>query len=441
MGFHFFPAPAEGETIYSGFCRCAERSGLPQGHIVSALTGQRHMYSLYGSLPGYLKTLASSLPAGHPWTNLEHSIRLHTAMPYYTYFDSPMRRNEAVQALANNDFSQAVGMALGLTQYRCGAAPKHPRFCIECNREDEAALGFSYFRREHQLPAVVMCWNHGCVLSHGCRICGPYPIPKRGLSMPDRCFCADEQSPLHVVENLPGDLAILKWLACESAFMVSADGTRCSCVRAALRRQAMNHGLCRGSHPVYSDIATALEKRFGVNILNWLGYPAWTHGRPSAWIRGLLHSVEERRKPTIVFLLFVGLFNSSVGAFEASSTDESEKSRLCGNTIGVPKWRANLPRLLAIHSFGLATVAHQIGVSKYIVAAEARRQGTRVPLSIRAATRLGQEKLESIRSDLRAGLPKKEVQKKHRASEWDIRLIELDMPRIGDARESAAAKK
>src|ERR1035441_1418989 len=82
--------------------------------------------------------------------------------------------------------------------------------------------------------------------------------------------------PLPVLENLPGDPAVLKWLACESAFMVSADGARCSCVRTELRRQAMNHSLCRGVLH-YSDIATALEKRFGVNVLNWLGYSAWTN--------------------------------------------------------------------------------------------------------------------------------------------------------------------
>ena len=80
-------------------------------------------------------------------------------------------------------------------------------------------------------------------------------------------------------------------------------------------------------------------------------------------------------------------------------------------------------------------------MSKYKVASEAQRQGIRVPLSNRVATRLGQEKLESIRSDLRAGMPKKEVQKKHRKGQWTIRLIELDTPGIADARESAAAKK
>ena len=124
--FPFFPTPAEGETIYSGFCRCAERSGLRQGEILRALTGQIRVTSLISALPGYLKTLASSLPAGHPWTNPECSIRLHSALPYYTYFDSPVRRNDAVRTLADNDFSLEVSLALGLGEYRCGAAPKHP---------------------------------------------------------------------------------------------------------------------------------------------------------------------------------------------------------------------------------------------------------------------------------------------------------------------------
>src|ERR1022692_4144427 len=116
MRFPFFPIPAEGETIYSGFCRCAERSGLRKGVILRALTGQIQVTSLLSALPGHLKTLASSLPAGHPWTNPECSIRLHSALPYYTYFDSPVRRNDAVQTLTNSQLCWGVGLALGLSE-------------------------------------------------------------------------------------------------------------------------------------------------------------------------------------------------------------------------------------------------------------------------------------------------------------------------------------
>lgn len=439
MRFHFFPTPAEAETIYSGFCRCAERSGLLQQHIVSELTSQRDIDSLYGALPGYLKRLAASLPAGHPWTNTQRSVRLHTAMPYYTYFDSPTRRNKAMQAVESNDFSHEVGMALGLTQYRCGAGPKHPRFCSECKAENEAALGFSYFRREHQLPGVIVCWKHGDILSHGCRICGPYPLPHRGLSMPGRCLCAGEQMPLPVVEELPGDPDVLKWLATESAYMVQADGTRCPCVLDEFRRQALNDGLCRGLKPAYADIANALERRFGVSILNWLGYPAWTNGRPSAWIRGLLHNYEQKRRPTIVLLLIVGLFKNSVASFEALSS-VSETTSPGGTRVGGADWRANLPRLLARYSFELWTVAKLVGVSHGTVAAEAREQGVPVPLTTSILAKLGGMKIEGIRHDLRAGVPKTEIKKKHCVNDRELDRIELDTPGIHDSWKRAAQR-
>src|SRR6202158_1385974 len=406
MRFPFFPTPAEGETIYSGFCRCAARSRLSKREILGPLTGQRHTKVLLCSaLPVYLKRLASSLPLGHPWTNPECVIRLHSAMPYYTYFDSAVRRNEAFHLIANNDAFSWAGMALGLMHYRCGAWPKHPRFCTDCNREDEVALGFSSFRREHQLPAIVVCWKHDCLLSHGCLTCGPYPIPRRGLSMPGRCLCANGQSPLPVVEELPGEMAILKWLASESAYMASADGTRCPCPRAGLFRQALKYGLCRGLMPAYPDIAAAMEERYGAALLNWLNYPAWTSHKPSLWIRKFF-TQRERRTSTIIFLLFLGLFNSSVRAFETASTGESEDGRPCGKAFGSPEWKASL-----------------------------------FPLSGGIARRLGQETLENIRSDLRAGMPKKEIQEKHRVGGRTIRLIEFDTPGLADTWKSAAGRK
>jgi len=174
-----------------------------------------------------------------------------------------------------------------------------------------------------------------------------------------------------------------------------------------------------------------------VNLLEWLGYPAWTNGRPSPWIRGLFQ--QEKRKPAITFLLLIGLFNAD--AFEAASTNECVDTGLCRKPIEVSDWKANLRQLLAIHSFRLATVARKAGVSQDIVVAEARRQAIRVPLSQRKATSLGQERIESVRADLRAGVLKKEVQEKHRVSRWDILLIELDAPRVNDAQRSAIAIK
>jgi len=106
-----------------------------------------------------------------------------------------------------------------------------------------------------------------------------------------------------------------------------------------------------------------------------------------------------------------------------------------------PDWRTQLPELFAAHSFELAAVASRIGISQEMILAEALKQHLRVPLSNRAAMRFGQEKLESIRSDLCADIPKYKVAKKHGIGQWTIRLIELDTPRIRDTRKGTADTK
>jgi len=267
-------------------------------------------------------------------------------------------------------------------------------------------------------------------------------------------MCA-KHSPLPVKE-LPCDSEILRWLAVESAYMISATGTRCVNVRAKLRGQAIEHGLCRGAHPVYADIAVAMEKRFGASLLDFLGYPAWTNGSPSAWIRRLFRQ-NEQRSPSIIFLFSLGLFNSSVEEFERAACAKCESSspidalrtdlssthlplRL-GQAHEIPDWAEDLPNLLTTHSFRLSVVANRIGVNTYSVAAESRRQGIRLPLSKNIAAKLGHDKLERIRRDLGAGIAKIEVARKHRASGWAVLLVELDSPNLSEIHKCAAATR
>jgi hypothetical protein len=201
-----------------------------------------------------------TLPSGHPWIDLRHTIQHHTSLPYLTYFDKPEQRDSAVKLLSENMQSKYIVQSLGLTQYRCGNGPKHPRFCSACIQEDERTLGFPYFHRKHQLPGVAVCWKHDEILSHGCYICGAYPIPGRGLSMPGRCKCSSELLPMPAFDKLPANHAVLKWLADESAQLVNAVGTTAASSRATLRQLVLNNGFCKGSLLDYCRIATALEQ-------------------------------------------------------------------------------------------------------------------------------------------------------------------------------------
>ncbi|RJG05263.1 hypothetical protein D3870_03840 [Noviherbaspirillum cavernae] len=42
---------------------------------------------------------------------------------------------------------------------------KHPRYCWQCAQEDLSSMGFSYWRREHQLPGALWCMEHHSLLS------------------------------------------------------------------------------------------------------------------------------------------------------------------------------------------------------------------------------------------------------------------------------------
>lgn len=46
---------------------------------------------------------------------------------------------------------------------------KYPRYCWQCAQEDLSALGFSYWRRIHQLPGMLWCSKHGSLLSSSSR--------------------------------------------------------------------------------------------------------------------------------------------------------------------------------------------------------------------------------------------------------------------------------
>jgi hypothetical protein len=124
-----------------------------------------------------------------------------------------------------------------------------------------------------------------------------------------------------------------------------------------------------------------------------------------------------------------------------ATTLSSPPCALDAKMIGSLDWKTQLPRLLAAYSFKLVTLADQIGVPPNRVATEACKQGIRVPLSEQIGRTLGQETLEKIRSDLLAGMTKTEVQKKYRAGEWAVRLIELDTPGLTDAWKRSGARK
>jgi hypothetical protein len=445
----FFPVPECGETVYSVFCRFIKRSGLCERFTLQLLTGQRNKNTLLSHLPGYVSHVASRLPIGHPWKNPDYLIRNNSNLSYFTYFDNHAQRLSATHLLNNAKSSLPALMSLGLTQYRRSLELKPTKFCVECVAHDNRVLGFSIFHREHQLPAVGVCWIHGCSLSIGCKKCGAYPLNGRGMSMPGSCQCKTVHNPLPAHPDLPKNKHALMWLAKESASMLVSAGSPHESVYSALRRAAVDQELCRGTLLEYEKIAMRLTERFGDELPAWTGFPVWSGSRPSAWIRKLFRgqSRSNGRKPAVPLLLVLGSLFESVKEFEsyakiamplpsgiplAPTIEEAAPDRRHANIPpGSPDhWKVNLEEELRARNYRISSTACALGISPSLIATAARDQGIRVPLGEQAIRRLGEKKLRAIKTALASGMHKLTIEKKYSVSEWSLLLIQLDDPAL-----------
>ncbi len=82
-----------------------------------------------------------------------------TVLPYFLRFRPPEVQMEAL-ALMRGDTVEPLKFVLGLPAGPSGASMPLCA-CEYCIRDDKDAHGFAYWHRQHQLPGVFMCANHG----------------------------------------------------------------------------------------------------------------------------------------------------------------------------------------------------------------------------------------------------------------------------------------
>lgn len=87
-------------------------------------------------------------------TPLEQFISEHTTLPWRRVISPHKTHIEH-----GGDESQSV---IAMSGFRL--ARDHAYLCPHCVAEDEARLGFSYWRRSHQLPGRLLCGTHGTPL-------------------------------------------------------------------------------------------------------------------------------------------------------------------------------------------------------------------------------------------------------------------------------------
>lgn len=185
--------PYVSELVGSMLSRSIRDSGLSVPAFLRALTGRA--LSSHSFLVARHPSIASAFGM-----DVEEFVRNHTATAYSLAFMPPEQKSRlwasAISEEPKHGYMASIASTLTSTT-------PHLRFCPECVNEDLAVFGESYWRREHQLPAVSMCQHH----RHSLLVSG---IPMRTrLPAPPPHQCEGMDSCCRLPASV--QLAISKW--------------------------------------------------------------------------------------------------------------------------------------------------------------------------------------------------------------------------------------
>lgn len=157
----YFPQVYPGELLYSVLARYHRHMGAPSSiQSMESLYGYRLVVAS-ADLPGHLQALVDRLPPGSGWT-ADRVIEELTLFPYFTAFQPP-NVAQRTRAAMRQGVTDGMLLRLGIAAFRVGHVTRL-RFCPLCLAEMEECHGEPYWRRDHQLPGVLVCPAHGCPL-------------------------------------------------------------------------------------------------------------------------------------------------------------------------------------------------------------------------------------------------------------------------------------
>jgi hypothetical protein len=154
---HYFPRICLDETLHSVLSRLHRLSGNRYARQTLDEVFGTHLIVATSFLPSHLGDLRMRLPEAAEGV-LEHLIEEATLLPYFRPFLTPAQTHLCYEAMAGRS-AGAVKVGIGAVASGVGGR-NYFRFCEECRREDEAAVGCAYWHRSHCLPGVWICHLH-----------------------------------------------------------------------------------------------------------------------------------------------------------------------------------------------------------------------------------------------------------------------------------------
>ena len=303
----YFPAIYPDELLYSVVARLHAHLGAPPWlSLLEELFGRR-MVVADPDLPGALNRLAQQIPPERALT-AGRLVDALTQFPYYVAFQSPRTWAWAHRRMCEGKVSD-VHMRLGLVAFRTQRV-KRLRFCPCCLEDMNARHGEYYWRRDQQLPGVLVCPIHAVPLRES-QVDLPYGSRHGYIEASDETCLAEACDLVPPAAALRGEP--LWHLALASAALLREPAARRSLAAwTAFYRECMQR--CGMAHsPRYMDqeaLNKAMRTYYGA-VLPWLPAVMEQNRFRGDWLAGMVRKQRKAIHPLYHLLLQTCLSHQS----------------------------------------------------------------------------------------------------------------------------------
>ncbi|WP_267877490.1 TnsD family Tn7-like transposition protein [Massilia putida] len=250
-----------------------------------------------------------------PFNSVDDLINRHTTMPYFKLFATALNYEKAFNNLR---CGRAMGAKPSLGLIFGGVDAKNIlRFCPECGRDDREVIGVETWYRVHQLPGVLICPYHGCVLKvFTASLMG---VGRYKLFLPGSNQANDDC--IHMDNNeVRARLLLIARLSCELLLKESVDSSS-DFLRNQYLMRLREKGLAVG---IVCNQLNAFKNRFSefwspLDNLEPFSSLLQSCREPKSWLTRLFHKRRSSIHP-LKHLLLVGFLSNSVSEFLAPST-------------------------------------------------------------------------------------------------------------------------
>jgi hypothetical protein len=253
-------------------------------------------------LPSHLQALSDRVGEARGFAP-DRIIQLMTLFPYYTAFEPESVRNWVRRSMLGA--GERLHVRTGLAAFRI-SRPRAMLFCPECLLDMKGLYGEPYWRRDHQLPSVLLCPEHGVPLRQSDLA---FHSTGRHAFVPASDYvCRNDSEP---VMNVDSDAALvhLQRLAISSADLMEAppDTRDFPELTEVYRSRMARVGLMRSPEKVDQQRFAAEFRSYFGSALDHLPHVLNDQGFAGGWLAAIVRNHRKATHPLYHLLLRIFL--------------------------------------------------------------------------------------------------------------------------------------